>query len=498
MSAECTQKQSRSSGLQPKTDPQTVDKIFFDLEKKFNLFDLRVNQVPIWERLRFRIHRKILVGSGIIAQPHSKAVQSGSRIGNYRRIVKEVVYPTYRNMRRADILFFGHHRRKKMQDGKWWDLYCDPIINALDRSYEYVESPYLGGHLTPARTESMTYLDNLILRGTLLVDVRAKYLKIDPEVIDTLRSVRREIHHRFAVDIDLVQMTRKVIALRQGLLPLYIRLLDAVRPRLVVVVVSYGKESFIEACKVKQIPVVELQHGIATPQHVAYSFPAPHQKKQTFPDYFFTFGDYWKTSVEYPIPKSQVIPVGFPYFEMESSRVTKNRRQKQVVFLSQGTVGKEMSRMAVDLRRQLSNEWTVIYKLHPGEYNRWQTLYPWLFGTDIIVIGDDSVPLYDLLAQSLVLVGVSSTAIFEGLGLGSGAIILDLPGSENLRGLIDRGHAKIVDNAADLADLVKTTKRASIPSEEFFKPKGLENVKTELEHIIRKRTAALNVQTFDD
>ena len=112
--------------------------------------------------------------------------------------------------------------------------------------------------------------------------------------------------------------------------------------------------------------------------------------------------------------------------------------QNQVLFISQGTIGRDLSRLAVDLRQKLSPKYKVVYKLHPGEYRQWESRYPWLISGGLKVVDDDSISLYELLAESKALVGVNSTVIYEGLGLGLKIVLANLPGVESMYELRQR------------------------------------------------------------
>jgi hypothetical protein len=171
--------------------------------------------------------------------------------------------------------------------------------------------------------------------------------------------------------------------------------------------------------KTLKIPVIELQHGTIHKYHFAYSFPGSRRTKRTFPDYLFTFGDFWKKCVEFPIKKDCIFSVGYPFLEKEAAKYFEVIKKNQILFISQGSSGKELSKFAVDVTNYSDLNYNVVYKLHPGEYHRWKREYPWLYKErDKIKIVEESIPLYRLMAESKTQVGVSSTAIYEGLYFG--------------------------------------------------------------------------------
>jgi len=188
--------------------------------------------------------------------------------------------------------------------------------------------------------------------------------------------------------------------------------------------------------------------------------------------------------VEFPIPENHVISVGFPFFDMERSKFGNEEKKDQIVFISQGTIGEKMSKFAVELKARQDFAMDLVYKLHPGEYARWKQDYPWLVGSGIKVVDDDSIPLYKLLMQSKILVGVYSTVVYEGLGLGLRTFLLKLPGVEIMNELIKSQALAVVSTTDGLMAKLKEPEPTGLRPEFFLKPNALQNICTALDNII--------------
>jgi hypothetical protein len=204
-------------------------------------------------------------------------------------------------------------------------------------------------------------------------------------------------------------------------------------------VTSYGKEDFIEASKRNSIPVVELQHGVISPYHPAYSFPGKGSTKLTFPDYLLMFGDYWANCVDYPIPTDRIQSVGYPFIETEITKLAEAEKKQQVVVVSQQRLGEYISKFALELSEQENLQYEIVLKLHPLECDDWQEKYPWLKNSKIRIIDDKKTTLYGLFAESKAQIGAFSTAIYEGLAFGLQTLLLDIPGVEHMNPLLDSG-----------------------------------------------------------
>ena len=470
---------------------QEVTEAFFNMERSLDLFEQRICTVHFWERIRLQLHWQILEKLGISGQAHTRSERTAvNRSRSALRSLKNAFYKNPHFAPKSDILFFGSPRRKLRNDGMWWDIYCDPIIDHLDRSFVYFESAYLNGHLTPAKTDNIRYLDFPLYFAAVRRKFNPGGLSLTGSKRQLLKDIQEQITARFDVPISLEEIVKRDLLIRKSVFPVYRALLKRVEPRLAFVVCSHGKETFIEACKSMEIPVVELQHGTVSSYHLGYSFPGLKRAKRTFPDYLFVFGDFWKMGVEYPISKDRICSVGYPYLEDETKQYAGLAKKNQIVFISQGTVGEEMSKFAVQLSTMGDFLFEIIYKLHPGEYARWQKEYPWLVGANIQVVDDDQIPLYRLLAESKIQVGVDSTAIYEGLNFGLQTILLDLPGVQHMDHLVKENVARVVASPSELMQQIRETTAAEIQTERFFKPDSLNNIRLSIEELLSTGTSA--------
>ena len=96
--------------------------------------------------------------------------------------------------------------------------------------------------------------------------------------------------------------------------------------------------------------------------------------------------------------------------------------------------------------------------------------------------------LYHLFAESTIQIGVSSTAIFEGLTYGLQTFILDAPGSSYFDRLLETGFVHKVSTVDDLFLKIKEqeTKEKKIDEDLFFKSDGINNTIKQIEKIIEK------------
>jgi hypothetical protein len=360
-----------------------------------------------------------------------------------------------------------------MDDGHWWDIYCDPIHESTDMDYLHVEEPFLNRHFRPARTDKLRYLDLIHYAGTLREELGLDRASPSDGERRTLHAIEERIRADFEIDVDVTGKALTKLHRHNAMIGLYDRFLARVDPDLVVLVAGSGKETFISACKQRGVSVAELQHGHISEYSIEYSFPGDRTKR-TFPDYLLTFGEYWNHTDVYPTDPDNIIDVGYPYLEWSKERYSGVGSTDQILFMSQWMITPELSKFAVELAELIDDDRNIAFKLHPDEYDRWQEFYPWLVDSGVDVIGSDGPPLHRLLAESGVQVGVYSTTMFEGLYFGLETYVVELPGVEHLAPLIQGGDATLVDSPEQLGEALERPSTGTKATTEFFRDDSLD------------------------
>ncbi len=469
----------------------TLIEQFKEFEQNESLFKISVDGLCIWELVRYETFQEIQQQTGT-GRAHS-TINPNSKKNQLKGIKLWIKNLFYRNpllTNESDIIFLGHPRRKKEQDGYWWDIYCDPIHETCKLDSIHFERTYLLEHKSPAKTEPLRYLDLLDYGGTILRKIGFSNSKLNSKESKELFNIENKINSEFGVNIDLTKKIHNKLSDRCSRRWLYEILLEKINPEIVVVVVSYDKEIFIEACKRLRIPVVELQHGVIHSDHIGYSFDNT-RKKELFPDYLLTWGEFWNEGIEFPIPSERVIPVGYPYLQQAKQRYENIGSKNQILFISQGTIGAELSQFALQVAQHPDMDYDIVYKLHPGEYDRWKDEYPWLVDSEFEIIDDSDTPLYQLFAESSVQIGVYSTAIYEGLMFNLETYIYNCSGSEILRPLIEQGVAQLISSANELESVIGKKDQIFNP-DYYFSPNATEQICEVLQQLVNSSSTFSN------
>lgn len=460
---------------------------FLKIEEELKLFEREIDGIKFWERVRasfilgaYRLAVGTRMGGGVVLP----------KINRIKFILSSLL-KFHRNplsARSHDILFICSSRRVLKNDGRWWDIYTDDIIDALDLSVAAIEDNIELSHLKPAKTEGLQDWDFIDSFLYIAEKLRWNLVSLNREERVLLRRIRTEIRNRIGFDIDVEKITLQILNYRRIRLPYYRLVLRRIKPKAIVFITSYGKEDLIECSKSLGIPTIELQHGAIDPYHPGYSFPSSMRNKSTFPDLLLTFGDFWTDSIEYPVDKKRVLSVGYPYLETEREKYANTQKKKQILLLSQPTVGEELSKFAVELSEAENNEYRVVYKLHPLEYLDWRKKYPWLVGANLDVIDSSRTPLYQLFAESEIQVGVYSTAIYEGFAFELKTFVFNAAGAEIMDSLVDAGFAIRISSVEEITSLLqKGSISAPLEIEKFFRKDSRDRIVRLLSKIVSTR-----------
>ncbi|MEM7201144.1 MAG: hypothetical protein AAF628_12800 [Planctomycetota bacterium] len=478
------------SGGPPEDAPADLDearRAFFGLEHEHGLFGRYLGGCRAWDYLRVEVFDALVGALQLRADKQAPQDRSArAYLPAWRSVAHSVLRRNPFAARPTELLFIGHSRRRREDDGRYWDPYSDPAIEALASDALLLERPHHHRHLQPTRTRRIAHLDGLALLANGVSAWRGAPLGADDSAV--IARIEEAIADTFGVRVPVGSMARAKLAVRAGQLPCWRTLLRRLRPRLVFVVVSYGNEIPIEACRSLGIPTVELQHGLIGPQNLGYHFPLPDCRKELFCDWLLTFGDYWRTAARFPIPAERVLAVGYPYLDTRRRAAGPRRASaRRALFLSQPSIGAPLSRLAVDLANdpRLGGA-EVVYKLHPGEIQSWCEDYPWLREAPVRVIDRDRPHLYELFAEASLQIGAYSTALFEGLAFGLQTRVVRLPGSEQLQGMVDAApQAEFADDADDLmAALELASSLDPADASQFFSPGAAEQLQRAVAHIL--------------
>ncbi len=425
-------------------------------EEELGLFEKQICNVKVWPLTRMTIYYRICQATGVFSTPHSERLSWTGILEAAWNTIKAPFTSPFAKRRTREYLVFDHPRKMPIE-GEYVDIYTRNLVDSLPSDEtEVFENWYLGRHLT-RKTSSRTYLDSLSVGAGIISAIPVLPSKAEKDFIEKLEArFRRD----FGVDIPLLKQFKKEIRHHKYSLKYYTRLLEQRRPKKIFLVVSYSwyKRALICAAKKLGIETVELQHGTFSPYHLGYNFPGVKTGIECFPDSFYTFGDYWNELAALPVAADKIKTYGFAHFHAQKNKFAAEEKiPGRILVISQGVIGKQLSTIIRALAKKLP-EHQIRYKLHPGEYDLWRTDYPDLVEAsrlpNVEVLDNNKSILYAHFAHSQYLVGVFSTAIYEGLAFGCTTFVVDLPGVEYMDYLVKKNMVFKVSGAPEIADRI--------------------------------------------
>ena len=489
---------------------------FLALERRERLMRREIAGVRYWHLVRFYVFMRTVLPKFVkldAAHPDFELPAAGKptfldRVaGKFRRWMIAFAGATVHHpgfaFRRRDVLFSMTPRQADLGDGRKTSLLLDffaPMLKSRSALLEIVlrtgptRQPF--GRRVLWLRESRRRFDACAASREFAETAVAR--RQEAEVLARLFS------EEYGIGIAAEEITAHVdyaLLTRAAYLPMFRKLLRRMSPKVVVTAVQYYTPTFIltEAAHELGIAVVELQHGTVYPEHAAYNLPEAGSVYS--PDVFLAWGEYWVSQMR-NYPNGVSVPVGYPYLERcwdlcPPARHT-DGHPLQILFVSQGTVGRELASRAAELRKLLpAKRFSVLYKLHPNETKTWRARYPFLVDSDVEVVENTARNIYQCLQLADVTVGVNSTAVIEGFQWGRKAFVFrDLPGAELMSKFCDGCQAEFVDSASDLAQrlvALSQTERVSGPqfdASRFWRPRAAESIASFIDSQVAEKSAA--------
>lgn len=469
-----------------------VGERLLEAEAENGLFDLKVNDIYLWQYVRYICLAKILeeiTGVETICRDIS-AIQDRKEGLKWKGCLKRQQFLAHKK----DILVLNHPGRVK--EGKYYKCrVTDTILDHLEYSYYVYEREYFGLHYTPVQTRDLKYID---------VDIIKKVIKYDEEQNKKQLSVFvKKIICTFENYCQIVMskgmkqfICSYVFSAYKDLF--YDRIwakivLTLVRPKLVIETVGYNPfvQTVVAEARKCHIPTIELQHARIGDTHLAYNY-IYKGKIDTFADYMFVYGNYDKEIPRYPIKADHVIAVGYPELEKKAcyyAKIKKRDKRKVITFLSAPGPGEIVLKYAIELRKKEElKDYRMIYKLHPGEYRDWKVWYPQLENSGLEIISDNLHDIYYYLGHSDYVVGISSTVLFEAMEFVTQIFVIKDGDYRKAEYLYQNNYAILVENPSQLiSEMEKDSGKKQIKREnEYFEKNSIQNIQYHIKNIMKK------------
>lgn len=433
---------------------ENIRNVFIEIEEKHDVFTLSYQDIYYWKLIRFELFELIKKKMHISEEGHPLTTKD-----KIIKVIKLIWYSfcnIYRKnkINEADVLILTHGR-KTLVDGKYIDIYLHSKIEELDKkntSYVVMDrSDHYGNHQGEMKQNYIYFerFGHIIREGLYKIGMNKINVDSDKEIIE---QIEKEIEKKLGVNINLKSLIKRRIFRFKCDFKYYNVLLDRIKPKTIYLAVSYGKEDLIAVAKQRNIEVTEVQHGVISTYHMGYYFPF-NNNVPYFPDKLIVQGEFWKDSVCYPKNTQVSIECINSFNKISSSN--KVDKENSILFISQGSIGKDLSKIAA--RFCLQNNIVCYYKLHPSEFNIWKSNYKELVeatNKGFIKVIEREENVYDMIERCEYIIGVYSTAIYESLLYDfTKVFVINIEGYQYMEYLIKNNYIKLLEKNFVLEDL---------------------------------------------
>lgn len=467
---------------------------FCDFEEENELLLDSFDGFAYWGYLRFDIFREIDRHKN---KRDVAIYRDRMKVRDYLNIIYNITLKNpFLRIQKKELLLITHPRRL-LENGKYKCIYTDFLNDYFKDICISAEFVYGCRHLIPPYSDNLLNLDYIDFLPPILFKIKSKYIKI--EYFRTkAKKIAKLIMLNFGVQLDENDLELKLLKYyyyykkRKRMI---LKLLKKISPQLIIEVVGYEFNKLIlnEAAKELGIQTIELQHGVIGRGHIAYNFKIT--RNYTYlPDKLFVFSDYWKNTCNFLAEEKNVLSVGYPYLEEQKKKYPKIKLDEAITILvlSQPIYSSAIHDFVKKSLRYLNDadiNYKIIYKLHPAEFGHNEELYSdMLENQKIEIINNSDHSLYYYFARSDIQLGVTSTAIFEGLSYQLQTYIINLSGCIDYMGeLCNQGYAKMCNSVEDLSELVVEFASNRCRLEEkncFFEENAKENIENEIKKLI--------------
>ncbi|RUO65928.1 hypothetical protein SAMN06297229_0607 [Pseudidiomarina planktonica] len=420
-----------------------VVKVFREVEERHNALHLEISEVRVWLALRLHIYYEIAQKIGMLDRPHQAALSRIDKLKNsYSYIYNSLRHNPF--LAKKSTLLIVPHSRKVLSNNVVIDIYTNDFINV--RSDTTVLEKHDGHrHQVSLGRNAVAYDFFSVLSNAYSSVFKAPVSK---EVQRTIKAIEDDIEDQFSVSIDLLGRMQKLASKFKVENYLVKKFLKKKSIQEIVLAVSYGHPVLIHAAKSLGIKVTEVQHGVINKYHLGYEFPTDSNFEHPFfPDELIVWQDMWKQAANFPIPPNCIFTRELQYFAMEKRKLEHvPKKTGTILCLSQGVNGERIAAYLEKNIQYLEN-YEIIFKLHPSEYNRWKSYLSLVNLSkykNVKVISDNKESLHKMMKSAEYALGVFSTAMFEAYDYKCKLLVLELPGLEYMSFLLNSGEAKLV------------------------------------------------------
>jgi len=454
----------------------------------------------IWNLLRVFIYANLQkIFEKDIGEENKRKKINQYNLKSLLLVLRECVTPL--NLRqKITICGFSSMESRKFRNGKFYDIYMDPLYDIIEDDFTVFEWPAISGYRRKfyGNVYSKNYVPMHIPFSTeafwnilfyKIFNRKKISIKSEGKLIEIIDFISKTAH------VDKNKLKKSVydfIVVFYYLKSFFYKILKDTAPKAVLIRCGYGRfpMALSQACRKLNIPSIEFQHGLITRYHPAYIKDVESENRDCVPEYLLTHGDIFAEMVKKSnlFDKKKVVSVGFPYMDVIQKELEKQCKESKIflsnfkhniLFTSQWILASEIKEFVMSASERLKEsplDVGIILKPHPYD----SIDYSCLEKFDNIVLVDKYEDTFKLFSEVDMHSTVYSTSGLEAMAFGKPNIFVDICGITN-----ENDCPFIVSSPDDFFDIVQyilsnhdeISRKATEISKMFFKSSSNENIK---------------------
>ncbi|MEH7504136.1 hypothetical protein V7152_19340 [Neobacillus drentensis] len=435
----------------------TLDKFretFFELETSLNLLNQQIMGVYFWKLVRADIitySRGKLVNGEV--EKKEKVAQSQKKEKKNPFIQNPQASPLY-SKGEVDYIILDRGKKTSYKE-ELVDIFTYDIeqeIKKRDLSYLILDFPFMGQYFSDFDDVRKNIESVFYFWGS-----QARLVNPQPTEEENLlfQTIPQEFKSRFGFDInEIFNFRNKILAEIKRFkfeYLYYFKVFIEKKPKKIFTTIYYRRHAAVEAAKILNIPVVDIQYANININHPAYGFPAGVAVPY-FPNEIIVWGDFFKEVT--PVPNNANVIVYSPSYYKETSKEYNyiKKQENLITFASQHSIGEKLFELAF-IYANNNPEMDVIFRLHPGElgkYEDYKYFNQAMNLNNFKLSTKDTDELHGLLAKSQYQVGVFSTTMIEGILHRTNSIFVNISGVEEYQYIYENNFAPLINNEKEL------------------------------------------------
>lgn len=447
--------------------------LFFEMERKFNLFSLRTgNDIPLWDIFRSEVWNFIIYKEDI----KGKAAAPDGKFKVLYKTFKRFV-GLFKILKCRNYFFFGVSRFVNSSN-QYYDPYLESIRPVIGSDFLLYETVLNKENYKEAGVFDVSvYLQKLLkpfYMGKALKD-------LDQNSVD---QIKQALYKTYGFEVVSDDVLRNIFFKFKVHYLFYKSVFSLNRYKVVFLHQNGFQKGLIYAAQKSNLPVFEFQHADVIEFNVVWHYGTlPNDSSDIiFPDVFLTYSDFW--SLQNNIP-AECVEIGTAIHNIDDVKVSSN----SIAVISTKEHEEELNDLTLRLAA-LYPDIVFHYKLHPAQFHAIHE-YIELFSnhSNVEVVPVDKT-ISDLVKSIQSFIVIYSSVIFELLQAKKQVYIYERQNSWFFRKFFGLANVNLFSSAEKFYDQYINNVSAENNTEQtldFYKPLKLDKVESLLVQYKAKR-----------